>query len=1010
MMEGVLGRHAEQETLESLLQQGVDGDGPVEIMLTGDAGIGKTSIWSWAVRTAQRRGLIVLQARAVEAELPLPWVTLTDLLRGVDAATLSMLPAPQRHALEVATLRAMPKSPVLDQRAVSTALATLLVHLAHGDGFVLAIDDITHVDDLTARALAFSLRRLSDSARALIVVTARGAPSEISEHRIVSALPPGRRHQVVLGPLTIPAIGALLRDRLHELVSPSLLAAIHSTSAGNPLYALEIGRAIECGEIQPSLTGPLPIPRHLTDLVAGRVDRLDDALRDLVASTVAASRLPVTAVPAPLLRDAVDEGVVVIDDGVVRAAHPLISAAAYASLDIVARAALHRRLAASTDDAIERARHLALSTSEPDPAVAAALDVGTDEVEARGGPAAAAVLARLAVEHNGDDEAGLLRRLTRLGDLQFRAGDVADAVATLRKAVAILPPSPPRARLRVRLAEMLSESDGLARCVAELLDTLPEADGDPTIAAEAHLTLSAVYYADIDASTAHADEALSLLADLPDPDPAILAGALCQRAGARFRNGRGLDHHDFLRAIDLERQFPSRRLSDRADASYAALLKYADELDEAEERLTALLHEAEASHDMTSLAYVHAHLPQIFLWRGDLHGARLIAEQHLAIAESTAQADQVLQAHYLLGLIAAHQGDADRAARHLDKGGSPDHPWAAQRIHGARGFLALSLGDTQEAVTQLRRWWQVSNEIGLREPGLSRFHVDHTLALTGAGHLDEAVAFAKTLDEQVQLSGRKSAAATVSLTRALVAAAQQRHDEAREEMEHSLAIHAELPLRFERARALLVSGRLYRRAKAKRAARDDFEAALTEFEAFGAALWAEQTRLELDRVNTRTAPVNELTTTERRVAELIASGMSNREGRGDPLPLTEDGRGQRVEDLPKARHRVTRGVGRTTRPRRSLRASPFQIEGFPRFPACRRAPIVRPCIVTTSRSCSARCSSSRAARAPSRRPELRPPRRLRRPLRERLQRRVPPPARPTQVDPTGRSQPIPARC
>ena len=75
----------------------------------------------------------------------------------------------------------------------------------------------------------------------------------------------------------------------------------------------------------------------------------------------------------------------------------------------------------------------------------------------------------------------------------------------------------------------------------------------------------------------------------------------------------------FGRAIDLERSHRATRLSDRADASYAALLKYADELDEAQGRLLTLLAEARASADLSSIAYILAHLPHIALWQGQLH-------------------------------------------------------------------------------------------------------------------------------------------------------------------------------------------------------------------------------------------------------------------------------------------------------------------------------------------------------------------------------------------------------
>ena len=80
----------------------------------------------------------------------------------------------------------------------------------------------------------------------------------------------------------------------------------------------------------------------------------------------------------------------------------------------------------------------------------------------------------------------------------------------------------------------------------------------------------------------------------------------------------------------------------------------------------------------------------------------------------------------------------------------------------------------------------------------------------------------------------------------------------------------------EHGRTLLVKGRLLRRVKQKRAAAETLGEALTIFERIGATLWAEQVRRELDRVGLRRAP-DELTVSEQRVAELAATGMTNRE-------------------------------------------------------------------------------------------------------------------------------------
>ena len=68
-----------------------------------------------------------------------------------------------------------------------------------------------------------------------------------------------------------------------------------------------------------------------------------------------------------------------------------------------------------------------------------------------------------------------------------------------------------------------------------------------------------------------------------------------------------------------------------------------------------------------------------------------------------------------------------------------------------------------------------------------------------------------------------------------------------------------------------------RQAQQKRAAREDIEAALATFDELGAALWAEKARAELGRISGRAPASEELTETERRVAELAAQGRTNKE-------------------------------------------------------------------------------------------------------------------------------------
>ena len=425
---------------------------------------------------------------------------------------------------------------------------------------------------------------------------------------------------------------------------------------------------------------------------------------------------------------------------------------------------------------------------------------------------------------------------------------------------------------------MATEVIGWGGAAAELQAAAAEAAADPVVRSEALLTLAAVTD-DIDLADASATEAVALLEGGGHPDPAVLAGALGQAAGARFRAGRGLDHDMFRRAIQLERDHPSRRLSDRADASYAALLKYADDLDEAETRLLALLAEARASGDLSSIAYSLAHLPHIALWRGQLERAGQFAREHLEVAEQGSLAAQAGQARHNLGLVLVYQGRLDEGtavlASSLDAAMATDYD--RHREHGAVGFAALSGGDPATAVSHFDRWHAVLTAMHLREPGYSRWHLDYLASLVATGRLGDARAFLGHLDALVAASGRRSAGAVALSGHALVQAASGELPAALTAIGQALAWYDGSPLRFDRARTLLIAGQLQRRAKAKRLAQGLLAEAHREFTAFGAVAWAGQAAAELARVNLRPAAPGELTETERRVAELAAAGLTNRE-------------------------------------------------------------------------------------------------------------------------------------
>jgi DNA-binding NarL/FixJ family response regulator len=879
----LIGRVSELAAILAALD--ASADRTAAILLTGDAGIGKTAIWESIVARRRAAGDHVLVSRATSAEARLPWVGMTDLLRTMPPTMLDSLPDVQRRALEVVSLQSgsleIGAAETLDERIVGTALLSALQSATTTAPVLLAIDDLPYLDAASAAAVTFALRRMEGPHPARMLATVRNHDARLP---VLQGLQSDRCSVISIGPLTLGALFDLLLSRRGIRLARPMLLRVYETSGGNPLYALELARALDRLEISPKAGTPLPVPAGLNALVDARVRDLPADVADVVAATAAAWRFTANDRDTDAIELAVAAGMVIVDEPaaigaarVIRAAHPLLSAAAYNGLTGPRRRQLHARLAAAADDPIERVRHAALAATEPQAALAADLDVGVTAALAAGVPDIAVGLAQLSLEHTTD---AALRpaRLDRLADAQLRSGDSSGAWQSQSDAIAATEPGAARARRRIRLAEIATEVTSWADAERELQVAIAEAANDPLVLAEALLTLAAVTD-DIDVAVDSAQRAVDLLVAQGNPDPMIVSGALAQLAGARFRAGRGLDHALFARAIDIERAHPSRRLSDRADASYAALLKYADDIDAAEGRLLALLEEARATGDLSSITYALGHLVPIYLWRGQLSHGRAYADEHFEVAVHGELQSQETQARYNLGLAMAYQGQLDEASRVLlgVLEAESTNPWIVHRIHAVLGFVALSRNDAVGAVEHTDLWHAALVEMHFGEPGYSRSHLDHVCALIGAGRTADAATFCDELTVQAERSGRQSAAAVVLTGRAMVEAHAGHLADALALSASALSWYDTSPLRFDRARTLLIAGRISRRAKAKSDARALLIEAEHEFASFGATAWRAQAAAELARVNVRPAAPAELTETERLVAQLAASGLSNKE-------------------------------------------------------------------------------------------------------------------------------------
>src|SRR5215210_291812 len=139
VVNAIVGREAELVAVERFLD-GVP-TGPNALVIEGEAGIGKTTVWLAAVQAAEARGLRVLTARPAESEAKLSYAALADLVGAAFDETRAMLPPVQERALGAALLRAEADEATL-ARTTGTAVVTVLAALAAQEPVLVAIDDV----------------------------------------------------------------------------------------------------------------------------------------------------------------------------------------------------------------------------------------------------------------------------------------------------------------------------------------------------------------------------------------------------------------------------------------------------------------------------------------------------------------------------------------------------------------------------------------------------------------------------------------------------------------------------------------------------------------------------------------------------------------------------------------------------------------------------------------------------------------------------------------------------
>jgi DNA-binding CsgD family transcriptional regulator len=191
------------------------------------------------------------------------------------------------------------------------------------------------------------------------------------------------------------------------------------------------------------------------------------------------------------------------------------------------------------------------------------------------------------------------------------------------------------------------------------------------------------------------------------------------------------------------------------------------------------------------------------------------------------------------------------------------------------GLAAFSAGEYADADRRFAQSDAVNASHHMREPP-DRFHADHAEAVLALGDLDRAEVLVARMETRARALPRPWIQAVSARSRGLLQSARGDQDSALASMQEAIRHHEHLDMPLERARTLLALGQVHRRRNERRSARAAFEASLATFERLGVAPWVARAQAEIARVPVRRASAD-LTPTEERIAQLVATGLTNRE-------------------------------------------------------------------------------------------------------------------------------------
>ncbi|GAA3898384.1 AAA family ATPase [Streptomyces lannensis] len=874
----LVGRDADLNRIVSLLVSSSAGSA---LLLSGEAGVGKTELLDAVARTASEAGMYVLRAAGVQFEADVSYSALNQALLPL-TDFFDSLSSTHQDAIKVA-LGLRVGTPPERLLLSNAALALLQARVLKGP-VLLVVDDLQWVDRASAAVFGFIARRLTGNPISFLGASRTETGSFFER----SGLP-----QLELPPLDEDASTRLVDSRFPGL-APAVRRRVLETAQGNPLALLELPSALRAGQrgAQEILPYVLPLSQRLQSLFVSRVRSLPTGTRYLLLvatldgtgdlSTLhAAARESGGEVDLEDLAPAEHDQLVSLDTSSRRLVfrHPLISSAVVEISTGHERRAAHRALARVQSDPERRAWHLGEATLEPDEQVAVQLEQHARRILNRGDAVAAiAALTRAADLSPVDTDRA--RRLTEAAYIG------ADATGSLRSASELLKDArrvDPYQRRSLHFAaaavQLLLNSDGDVRTAHRLLaGAIAEGkhgyDATNVALTDAlHLLLLLCFYG----GSPEMWEPFQTAVNQLRPEPPPLLAVAVQTFGDPAR-AEAAAVSQLTRILDTAMdETDSARIVRMGTASI-----YPDRLSALREPSWRVVHQGRDGGPVRRHLGGLMHLCLDSYHSGRWDETAQLADEGLQLCEESGYSFFAWYFLYNKAIVAASRGDTDTAQALADQMAD----WATPR--GVRAALdyarhvqavaSISDGDFESAFRHAS---------AVSPPGQLARYTPHALwvifdlveSAIRSNHRTEAVNHVRALREAHvdELSPRLGL-----LLGGCAALACEEDDVALRLFDKSLSARGIDRWPFDRARVQLAHGERLRRSRETMAARGSLLSALRIFEQLGARSWAQRATKELRAAGwngprSDDHPKQELTPQEREIAQLAASGLTNKQ-------------------------------------------------------------------------------------------------------------------------------------